>query len=253
MIHPLLVIVILFVMSISAAYVLFKLLENTAVVKLPFGQFGGAIAGFIGVFLILYNSYQSLSESPVNTDLESAFNPSIGASWIPVNVNSGLPEKIKIIFLDTTFYRKDPETFKSVPLKLKKLNENNKVIVSLEKEEDYFLGELEESDFENADLFSRMELQIKDFRVQKIEFDSSFSKPDLYPFSISLNSASISYTIINSENGEELKYRPANKGEVIVLPYKDIFYIISLVTSAIEAKPPFAEFAIGELTPNWDF
>src|SRR5262249_47282476 len=43
-----------------AAIVLFKWLENTAVVRVPFGQFGGAIAGFIGVFLTLFHSYRGL-------------------------------------------------------------------------------------------------------------------------------------------------------------------------------------------------
>ena len=59
--HPLLIVASLFAMSLGAAFVLFKWLENSALVKLPFGQFGGAIAGFIGVFLILQQSYSTLA------------------------------------------------------------------------------------------------------------------------------------------------------------------------------------------------
>ena len=59
--QPLLIVAGLFAMSLVAAVVLFKWLENTAVVRVPFGQFGGAIAGFIGVFLILQHSYTTLA------------------------------------------------------------------------------------------------------------------------------------------------------------------------------------------------
>jgi len=55
---PLFVIGALFLLSLVAAIVLFKWLENTAVVKLPFGQFGGAVAALIGLFLMLFNAYQ---------------------------------------------------------------------------------------------------------------------------------------------------------------------------------------------------
>src|SRR5262245_6795064 len=57
---PLLVVSALFALSLLAAIILFKWLENTAVVRVPFGQFGGAIAGFIGVFLTLFHSYRGL-------------------------------------------------------------------------------------------------------------------------------------------------------------------------------------------------
>jgi hypothetical protein len=64
---PLLVITVLFALSLSAAIILFKWLKNTAVVRLPYGHFGGAIAGFIGVFLILFQSYRGLD---VQKDLQ---------------------------------------------------------------------------------------------------------------------------------------------------------------------------------------
>ena len=58
--NPILIVLSLFSMSLLAAFVLFKSLKNSAVVKLPFGRFGGAIAGFIGVYLLLSQSYTGL-------------------------------------------------------------------------------------------------------------------------------------------------------------------------------------------------
>lgn len=60
--EPLVIVASLFSMSLLAAILLFKWLKNTAIVTLPFGRFGGAIAGFIGVFLVLQNSYANFSQ-----------------------------------------------------------------------------------------------------------------------------------------------------------------------------------------------
>jgi uncharacterized membrane protein len=59
--HPLFVIGILFSLSLLASVVLFKYFKNSAMIKTPAGQFGGAIAGFIGVFLLLQNAFTELT------------------------------------------------------------------------------------------------------------------------------------------------------------------------------------------------
>lgn len=60
--NALLVVFCIFSMSLIGAWVLFKLLENTAVVKLPFGTFSGAVAGFFGIYFLLNNSYNTLQK-----------------------------------------------------------------------------------------------------------------------------------------------------------------------------------------------
>jgi hypothetical protein len=62
---PLVVIGALFLLSLIAAVVLFKWLESSALVKMPAGQFGGAIAAFIGVFFMLHHAYERLDARKV--------------------------------------------------------------------------------------------------------------------------------------------------------------------------------------------
>lgn len=50
-------IVVIFFLSLVGAVVLFKFFENTAVVKSKQFQAGGAIAGFIAIFMLLTNAY----------------------------------------------------------------------------------------------------------------------------------------------------------------------------------------------------
>ncbi|MEZ9139754.1 MULTISPECIES: hypothetical protein [unclassified Shewanella] len=81
--EPIILIVIFFVLSLSAAFILFKWLDNSAVVNTPFGKFGGAIAGFIGVYLLLHNSYSELNEnsSTKSLDLPNSYNQYISDKW----------------------------------------------------------------------------------------------------------------------------------------------------------------------------
>jgi len=81
-------------MSLIASIILFKWLENTAFVKLPFGQFGGSIAGFIGVFLILQNSYAQFSTqtTPLSLDLPNNYGTLISEQY---GIGIGYPNNIK--------------------------------------------------------------------------------------------------------------------------------------------------------------
>ena len=54
-------IVALFLMSLFSAVILFKFLDSQANVQTPVGKFGGALAGFIGVFYMLLMGFQQLN------------------------------------------------------------------------------------------------------------------------------------------------------------------------------------------------
>jgi hypothetical protein len=56
-----LIVVIFFACSLVAAYVLFKLLRSTAIVKTEKAQAGGAAAGFLLVLFALFNGHRSVS------------------------------------------------------------------------------------------------------------------------------------------------------------------------------------------------
>lgn len=56
------VVVIIFLASLLATYILFRVLKSTANIKNRGVQAGGAIAGFILVFLLLSNFYMKLTE-----------------------------------------------------------------------------------------------------------------------------------------------------------------------------------------------
>jgi len=73
--NPMVEVSILFGLSLLAAFILFKYLKNTANVKLPIGQFGGAAAGFIGVYFMLYSSYNSLEKIKSETKTISLRTP----------------------------------------------------------------------------------------------------------------------------------------------------------------------------------
>ncbi len=61
----LLVIVIFFFLSLIGAYVLFKFLESSAIIKNKKYQAGGAMAGFILIFGILFGAYYKLEANKV--------------------------------------------------------------------------------------------------------------------------------------------------------------------------------------------
>ncbi len=92
---PLTVIGILFVLSLAGAYVLFRWLESTAVVKLPFGQFGGAVAALIGLFLMLFHAYQRLD---VKKDLQELRLPDNYAPYVSeaYGFGFGYPKKYSL-------------------------------------------------------------------------------------------------------------------------------------------------------------
>lgn len=60
--NPLVVITLLFLLSLTAAVILFAFFKSTAVIKTPKYQAGGAIAGFMLVYGVLYPSYQKISD-----------------------------------------------------------------------------------------------------------------------------------------------------------------------------------------------
>ncbi len=55
-----LLIIIYFVLSLIGAFVLFKLLKSTAVIKKAGYQAGGALAGFLLIYSTLYYSYERM-------------------------------------------------------------------------------------------------------------------------------------------------------------------------------------------------
>ena len=59
--NPLLVIVVIFILSLVGAFVLFKLLKSTAIIKKAKYQAGGALAGFLLIYGTLYGSFYRLS------------------------------------------------------------------------------------------------------------------------------------------------------------------------------------------------
>lgn len=93
--HPLLIVAGLFAMSLCAAVVLFKWLENTAVVRVPFGRFGGGIAGFIGVFLILQQSYTALAakDTPPSLSVPAGYEAFISERY---GLGVGYPKEFEL-------------------------------------------------------------------------------------------------------------------------------------------------------------
>lgn len=59
----LIVIVVFFVSSLAGAFVLFKVLKSTALIKKVGYQAGGALAGFLLIYSALYYSFQSALET----------------------------------------------------------------------------------------------------------------------------------------------------------------------------------------------
>jgi hypothetical protein len=59
--QPVLTVVVFFSCSLVAAYVLFKLLRSTAIVRTEKGQAGGAAAGFLLVLFALFSGHHSVS------------------------------------------------------------------------------------------------------------------------------------------------------------------------------------------------
>lgn len=94
--NPLLVTFCIFSMSLFGALMLFKVLKNTAVVKLPLGQFGGAIAGFIVIFFILGNEYSKLGpEVDIHLNVPSGF-----ASFVSKDLHLGFVYPKELNFND---------------------------------------------------------------------------------------------------------------------------------------------------------
>jgi hypothetical protein len=92
--HPLFVIGILFSLSLFASVVLFKYFKNSAMIKTPAGQFGGAIAGFIGVFLLLQNAFTELTTvaDKVEIDLPAKYKSFISKDYgFAFGYPAGLP------------------------------------------------------------------------------------------------------------------------------------------------------------------
>ncbi len=56
------VIIIFFVLSLIGAFVLFKFLKSTAIIKNPKYQAGGALAGFVIIFGLLFGGYSKLED-----------------------------------------------------------------------------------------------------------------------------------------------------------------------------------------------
>jgi hypothetical protein len=98
-------------MSLIASVVLFKWLENTAIVRLPFGKFGGSIAGFIGVFLILQNSYGKLATQSMSPTLD-----------VPAGYEAFISEYHGIGFAYPNEYKLDKESNKFETLGLIRIN-----------------------------------------------------------------------------------------------------------------------------------
>jgi hypothetical protein len=60
--NPLLVVCVLFFISLFAAWILFRFLKSTAIVRNKQYQAGGALAGFLIVFSATYVSYVKISD-----------------------------------------------------------------------------------------------------------------------------------------------------------------------------------------------
>ncbi len=64
----LMVVAVLFVLSLAAAWILFKVLKSTAAVTRREYQLGGAAAGFLIIYSALYFSYQQLAGMNLNDE-----------------------------------------------------------------------------------------------------------------------------------------------------------------------------------------
>lgn len=63
-IPPIVEIIVVFFLSLMGAYVLFKWLDATAIIKKPTWQAGGSLAGFILIFAMLHTAYVKSAAPP---------------------------------------------------------------------------------------------------------------------------------------------------------------------------------------------
>lgn len=93
--NPILIVFLIFLMSLTSSIILFNWLENSANLKLPIGEFEGALAGFIGVFYMLERSFQKLSKQkkyPV-LNLPTGYLSFISEDY---GISFGFPKNYKI-------------------------------------------------------------------------------------------------------------------------------------------------------------
>lgn len=77
--HPLVAVAVFFVLSLGGAYVLFRTLKATAVMKTVRGQAGGALAGFLMIFAALGGTYLKLLPTTEELRALSAQNAALEA------------------------------------------------------------------------------------------------------------------------------------------------------------------------------
>lgn len=87
----LLVIVILFFLSLTGAYVLFRFLESSAVINDKRYKAGGAIAGFILIYGILFGGYFKLEANKIQK-IEGTITPNQQFSKIVLAIKQTDPD-----------------------------------------------------------------------------------------------------------------------------------------------------------------
>ena len=86
--ESLVVVIMIFLMSMAGAYILFKTLKATAIIKNAKFQAGGALAGFIILYATMFQSFQSLhnieeTESKLKIALKSLERSEIDGTIFP--------------------------------------------------------------------------------------------------------------------------------------------------------------------------
>jgi len=93
--EPLFIETTFFLLSLLAAFILFKFLKNYAHIKTSYGSFGGAVAAFIVIFLLLNYSYKEMAKysSEPNFKIPHGFNRFISKDY---KIGFGYPNEISI-------------------------------------------------------------------------------------------------------------------------------------------------------------
>jgi len=222
------------------------LLEVAAVVIAVFSSF------FLGGVPI------TLDEAP--SSLDEVFSPKASA-WIPFDRETGVPLEVEVRVVDDNLVKATSFNFNTdLSLELDDSRIGRYEVVH-EQEDKYRLGYIDTEDLKEINLLSRIEAKIECMEIRRIYVDSTFVD-SRFPFEILVyeEGPTLRFSVKVRGSDSVTVDRAANKELYRVLSIDGGAYLIAIVLSVpsgtLDAKgeqtgPPFAEFAIAQLSKGW--
>lgn len=225
--------------------------------KLVYGLLGEVAVAVIAVFASFNLAGDGVSDANPER-IHELISPS-SSTWIPVGRDTGLPVTLTVRTTgDTIMGAATVHSFGSDLSIVADASRKGRYVVVHERLPGYHLGLLDTDDLRQADLLSRVQLQVNDVTIRRVHLDTALSDPAL-PFTITLY-----------ERGDALRFkltvadtvivdRAANKELHRVLPIEGESFLLTVVLSVPDGivdgdgsrVSPFAEFAIGRLSATW--